>query len=50
MKSDIKELKEEHDELVKKINELDKETDVMEKVARQKYGMHLDNEDIFIIE
>ena len=50
LKSDIKELKEEHDELVKKINELDKDTDVMEKVARQKYGMHLDNEDIFIIE
>ena len=50
LKSEISDLKEQHDELVKKIDELDKDVDVMEKVAREKYGMHLENEDIFIIE
>lgn len=50
IKSEIEELKEQHDDLTLKLHELDKDVDVMEKVARDKYGMHLENEDVFIME
>lgn len=50
LKSEIKELGEQHDELEKKLLELDTDVYVMEKVAREKYGMHLENEEVFIIE
>lgn len=50
LRSEIDELQEQHDRLVKQLHELDKDVDVMEKVARSKYGMHLENEDVFIIE
>lgn len=50
LKSDIEELAEQHDELEKKLRELDTDVYIMEKVAREKYGMHLENEDVFIIE
>lgn len=50
LKSEYKELKEQHDDLVIKLNELDTDAAEMEKIARDKYDMQLDNEDIFIIE
>ena len=50
LKSEYKELKEQHDDLVIKLNELDIDAAEMEKIARDKYDMHLDNEDIFILE
>lgn len=50
LKSEYKELKEQHDDLVIKLNELDTDAAEMEKIARDKYDMQLENEDIFIIE
>lgn len=50
LKSDIEELDKQHDELEKKLRELDTDVYIMEKVAREKYGMHLENEDVFIME
>ena len=38
------------EEVGKKIKELKDDTAAIEKIARDKYDMHLDNEDIFIIE
>ncbi|MBR3884041.1 MAG: septum formation initiator family protein [Bacteroidaceae bacterium] len=50
LKTEIEELQEQHDIVVRKLGELDKDVDVLEKVAREKYGMHLEDEEIFIIE
>ena len=50
LKSEYKDLKEQHDDLVIKLNELDTDAAEMEKIARDKYDMQLENEDIFIIE
>ena len=49
LKAEIKELQQEHDIIMRKLGELEKDAEVLEKVAREKYGMHLDNEEIFII-
>lgn len=49
LEKEIKGLQEQHNTIVHKLGELDKDVDVLEKVAREKYGMHLDNEEIFII-
>ena len=43
LKSEIEELNEQHEVL-------DRDVEVMEKVAREKYDMQLDNEEVFIIE
>ena len=48
--SEIEELHEQHDALEEKLNELDRDVVVMEKVAREKYDMQLENEDVFIVE
>ncbi len=50
LNSEIEELQEQHDALEEKLNELDRDVIVMEKVAREKYDMQLDNEDVFIVE
>lgn len=50
LKAEITELQDEHDAIVRQLGELDKDVDVLEKVAREKYGMLLDGEEIFIIE
>ncbi len=50
LKSDIEELVEQQVEMEKKLRELDTDVHVMEKVAREKYDMQLDNEDVFILE
>ncbi len=50
LKTEIKDLQEQHNTIVRKLGELDKDADVLEKVAREKYGMHLEDEEIFIIE
>lgn len=50
LKTEINELQHRHDVLEMKLHEFDKDIDVMEKVAREKYGMHLENEDVFIME
>lgn len=49
LKADIEALQQEHDIIMHKLGELEKDAEVLEKVAREKYGMHLDNEEIFII-
>ena len=49
LKSEYKELEEQHDELLKKLNALDIDAAAMEKIARDKYGMQLENEEVFII-
>ena len=49
LKAEIKELQQEHDIIMRKLGELEKDAEVLEKVAREKYGMLLDNEEIFII-
>lgn len=50
LNSEIEELHEQHDALEEKLNELDRDVVVMEKVAREKYDMQLENEDVFIVE
>ncbi len=50
LKSEIEELNEQHDALEAKLEVLDRDVEVIEKVAREKYDMQLDNEEIFIIE
>lgn len=50
LKSEIEELREQHDNLEQKLHEFDTDVYIMEKVAREKYGMHLENEDVFIVE
>ncbi|MBR5335824.1 MAG: septum formation initiator family protein [Bacteroidaceae bacterium] len=50
LKSELNELRTEHDIIVKKIKELKDDTAAIEKIARDKYDMHLDNEEVFIIE
>ena len=49
LKADIEALQQEHDIIMRKLGELEKDVEMLEKVAREKYGMHLDNEEIFII-
>ena len=50
LKSEIQELKEELEVLTYKSSELHKDIEIMEKVAREKYGMHKDGEEVFIVE
>ncbi|MBR2300341.1 MAG: septum formation initiator family protein [Bacteroidaceae bacterium] len=49
LRADIEELQKEHDIVMRKLGELETDANMLEKVAREKYGMHLDNEEIFII-
>ena len=49
LKADIEALQQEHDIIMRKLGELEKDAEMLEKVAHEKYGMHLDNEEIFII-
>ena len=37
------------DSLVKELDELDADGAALERIAREQYGMHADNEDVFII-
>ena len=50
LKSEIDELKEELEVLSHKSAELHKDIEIMEKVAREKYGMHKEGEEVFIVE
>lgn len=50
LKSEIEELKEELEVLTYKSDELHKDIEIMEKVAREKYGMHKEGEEVFIVE
>ncbi len=49
LESEISTMQKEYADVQQRLQELDKDTDIMEKVAREKYGMHLEGEDIFII-
>lgn len=50
LESEIEELKHELEVITHKSNELHKDLEIMEKVAREKYGMHKEGEEVFIIE
>ena len=50
LKSEIEELKEALEVLSHKSAELHKDIEIMEKVAREKYGMHKEGEEVFIVE
>ncbi|MBR1947000.1 MAG: septum formation initiator family protein [Bacteroidaceae bacterium] len=50
LKSEIDELKEELEVLSHKSAELHKDIEIMEKVAREKYGMPKEGEEVFIVE
>ena len=50
LKSEIEELKEDLEVLSHKSAELHKDIEIMEKVAREKYGMHKEGEEVFIVE
>lgn len=50
LKSEVEDLRHELEVLTHKSNELHKDLEIMEKVAREKYGMHKEGEEIFIIE
>ena len=50
LKSEIDELKEELEVLSHKSAELHKDIEIREKVAREKYGMHKEGEEVFIVE
>ena len=50
LKSEIENLQEQHDALESKLEVPDRDVEIMEKVAREKYDMQLENEEIFIIE
>ena len=45
-----KELQEKYDELTNKLDELEADPVLIEKIARQRYGMHKPNEEIFIFD
>lgn len=49
LRAENKELKKELDELRHRSAELHKDIEIMEKVAREKYGMHKDGEEVFIV-
>lgn len=50
LKSDIEDLREQLELITHKSNELHKDSEIMEKVAREKYGMHKEGEEVFIVE
>lgn len=50
LKAENKELKEQLDDLKHRSEELHKDVAIMEKVARERYGMHKDGEEVFIVE
>ncbi len=50
LKAENEQLQQQLDELSHKLEELYKTPEITEKVAREKYGMHKDGEEIFIIE
>ena len=50
LKAENKELKERLDDLKHRSEELHKDVAIMEKVARERYGMHKDGEEVFIME
>lgn len=49
LKAENRELKEQLDELRYRSDELHKDVAIMEKVAREKYGMHKEGEEVFIV-
>lgn len=50
LKSEIEELQEELEIVSHKSSELHKDIEITEKVAREKYGMLKDGEEVFIVE
>ncbi len=50
LKADNTELKEQLNDLRHRSQELHKDVAIMEKVARERYGMHKDGEEVFIVE
>ncbi len=50
LKAENEELKERLDALRHSSEELHKDVAIMEKVARERYGMHKDGEEVFIVE
>ena len=50
LKADNAELKEQLNDLRHRSQELHKDVAIMEKVARERYGMHKDGEEVFIVE
>ncbi|MBQ7878481.1 MAG: septum formation initiator family protein [Bacteroidaceae bacterium] len=49
LKSEISAMQQEYADVQQRMQELHQDSGLMEKVAREKYGMHLDDEEIFII-
>lgn len=50
LEAENEELRSKRDEIKSKYDDLHKDAEVTEKVAREKYGMHKENEEVFIIE
>ena len=50
LKAEIQELQRDVEEYGYKSRELYNDVEIMEKVAREKYGMHKEGEDVFIVE
>ena len=50
LESQRDELQEQFDELTRKLDELDADPVYMEKIARERYGMHKSDEEIFIFD
>lgn len=51
LEEEIEEMKRDSMEIVKRQSQLDfRNVEAIEEIAREKYGMHKDNEDVFIVE
>ncbi len=50
LEAENEELRNKYNEIKSKYDDLHKDAEVTEKVAREKYGMHKENEEIFIVE
>ena len=50
LESEKKELQKKYDELTNKLDELEADPVLIEKIARERYGMHKPNEEVFIFD
>lgn len=51
LENEIAEMKRDSAEIIKRQSQLDfRNVEAVEELAREKYGMHKDNEDVFIVE
>jgi cell division protein FtsB len=50
LKEEVEGLQKQLDDYARRSDELHRDIDIMEKVARERYGMHKEGEEVFIIE